>query len=362
MPLRVLARLPIVLAAIAAGRASAAQPFALELRGGASVLAGPESLRVEYLGDNDSLGWATAPNGLPYDRWVTNGTKLFTRWPVAPPAWLPAESRLLLGWSLGQNIYTPRTAHLETVAELEGDRPYSGCLAGSFTADVVLPKSPLAFTSGGAPYTELGLEVSAGTQGPWSFAGLVQHTAHFAYLKLQGHDMPPIQGWGVAETAPGLTADLSAYAETSLASLEWKGPAFLSVLGSRPGLHWLAGGRLDAGSLLVAQSVSTTVLAGLLGDPLARRPARLPVAAFLYARAEGRHVGWNASIERPVVDGTVVAAREPWVGEVAVGAVLRLWVVEVGYSQVYRTNETASLPAPLRSGQLLGQWSLAVVF
>jgi hypothetical protein len=122
------------------------------------------------------------------------------------------------------------------------------------------------------------------------------------------------------------------------------------------------GVRVDAGGFLDAQALNTIVLAGLLGDPLDRLSARLPAALFVFARAEGRHVSWNASIQRPLIDGSVAATIAPWVGEVAVGAALRVWRLEISYSQIFRTNETASLPAELRTGQLLGQWSLALVF
>src|SRR4051812_42297340 len=58
---------PTPLAALAllltAHAALASQPFALELRGGASILSGPESFRVYSLCDNDSLPPLIAPNG-----------------------------------------------------------------------------------------------------------------------------------------------------------------------------------------------------------------------------------------------------------------------------------------------------------
>ncbi len=343
--------------------AYAGPPLDLELRGGGSVWSGPEDVRVQYLGDNDSLGFAIAPNGLPFDRWVTNGTKLLARWDVTPTL-TPVRGpfRLLVNASLGQSIYTPRTAHVDTVAELGGDRPYSGWLNASLGADLLLDVAPLAFTRGGTPYTALGLELFAGAQGPWSLAGFVQYNAHFTYLRVQGQPMPPLEGWGVAETKPGLTGDATAYAETTLAAQEYAAPEGLRWTGARPGLLWLVGGRVDGGSMLDAASVQTTLVAGLLGDPLARRAATVPLAAYLVLRGELRGVAWNASIDRPLLDGSVAAHHAPLVAELSVSAVVRAWVAEVGFAQVYRSNETATLPGPLKTGQLIGMWSFSVAW
>jgi hypothetical protein len=65
--------------------------------------------------------------------------------------------------------------------------------------------------------------------------------------------------------------------------------------------------------------------------------------------------------DRPILDGTVVARHEPWLGEVAMGVVLRLWRLEASAGLVYRTNETATLQDGLRSGQLIWQASASYV-
>jgi len=358
---------PLAAALFLVARAAlAAQPLALELRGGAPVLSGPESFRIYFLGDNDSLPPLIAANGLPYDRWYSASTMLATRFAlpaelVVEQLKLPAGSRVLLTTGLGQNIYTPRTAAVATAEELQGDRPYSGWLELSAGADVLLPNAPLAFTRGGRPYTHLGLDLRGGAQGPWSMAGFTQFHLHHLPEIVSGQPLPPVPGWGTIETRPGLTVDATLFAETTLASLEAAPPSWMEWSGGRAQLHWMAGASGHAGSMLLAGALHTTLTAGWEGDPLAREQAFIPVTGHAYLRGEVRRVGYNATIDRPIMDGTVVARHEPWLGEVAMGVVLRLWRLEASAGPVYRTNETATLQDGLRSGQLIWQASASYV-
>jgi hypothetical protein len=105
----------------------------------------------------------------------------------------------------------------------------------------------------------------------------------------------------------------------------------------------------------------TSLTAGWMGAPLAREPAFIPTAAYAYLRGEVRRVGYNTTIDGPILDGAVVARHEPWVGEVAFGAVMRIWRLEASMGPVYRTNEVASLPDGLRVGQLIWQGSVSYV-
>ncbi len=347
---------------LAARAALASQPFALELRGGASVLSGQESFRLYFLGDNDSLPPLIAPNGHPFDRWYSASTMLATRFALpAQSMKLPEGSRVLLTTSLGQNIYTPRTATISTADELQGDRPYSGWLELSAGVDVLLPSAPFAFTRGGLPYTHLSLDLRGGAQGPWSFAGWTQFHAHHLPEIASGQPLPPVPGWGLIETRPGLTADVSAFVETTLASLDAVPPGWMDWSGSRAQLQWMAGASAHAGSMLVAGALHTTLIAGWMGDPLARDPAFIPLAGYAYLRGEVRRVGYNATIDRAIMDGTVVARHEPWVAEVSMGVVLRVWRLEASAGPVYRTNEVATLQDGLRSGQLIWQASASYV-
>lgn len=343
--------------------ALASEPFALELRGGASVLSGPESFRLYYLGDNDSLPPLIAPaTGLPYDRWYSASTMLGTRWALAPELLhLPSGARVLLSATLGQNIYTPRTATIASEDELQGDRPYSGWLKGSIGLDVLLPGAPIALTRSGGEYSHLSVDLHGGAQGPWSFAGWTQFHAHNLPAFVTGQPLPPEVGWGLIETRAGFTGDVSAFAETTLASLDGAAPSWMEWSGGHPSLHWMAGASGHAGSMLLAGAAHATLTAGWTGDPLARDPAFIPLAAYVYLRGEVRRVGYNATIDGPLLDGAVVARHEPWVGEMAFGAVLRAWRLEASVGPVYRTNEVASLRDDLRIGQLIWQGSVSYV-
>lgn len=344
---------PLVALLLTSHTALASQPFALELRGGPSVLSGPESLRAYSLRDDDSLPPQIAPDGLPYDRWYSASTMLGVRWALAPELLrLPKDARVLLSVSLGQSIYTPRTATIATKEELRGDRPYSGWLKASAGLDVLLPCAPLAFIRGGQPYTHLSLDLHGGTQGPWSLAGWTQ---------LHGQPLPPAVGWGNIETMPGLSADVSAFAETTLVSLGAAPPGWMEWSGGRPSFHWMAGLSGHAGSMLLAGAAHTSITAGWTGDPLAREQASFPVAAYAFARAELRRVGYNATIDRPILDGTVVAHHEPWVDELAFGVVLRAWRLEASAGPVFRTHETATVWDGFRAGQLIWQGSVSYV-
>ncbi|HYV47193.1 MAG TPA: lipid A-modifier LpxR family protein [Myxococcaceae bacterium] len=343
--------------------ALASQPYALELRGGASVLSGQESFRFYYLGDNDSVGPLMNPaTGLNYDRWYSCSTLLGLRWTLNPE-WLhlPSDSRVLLSTTLGQNIYTPRTAMIASEDELQGDRPYSGWLRGSVGLDVLLPNAPLAFTRGGRPYSHLSLDLNGGTQGPWSFAGWVQFHAHNLGTMATGQSLPTEVGWGVVETKPGLAIDVSAFAETSLASLEAPTPSWMEWSGGHPTLSWMVGTSAYAGSMLLSNALHTTLTAGWTGDPLARDRAFIPWAAYVFIRGEARGVWYNATIDGPLLDGAVVARHAPFRAELAAGGVMRFWRLEGSYSAVYRTNEVASLQRNLQVGQLIWQLSVSYV-
>lgn len=347
---------------LTAHTALASQPFALELRGGASVLSGPESLRLYYLGDNDSLPPQIAPDGHPYDRWYSASTMLGVRWALAPELLrLPKDARVLLSASLGQSIYTPRTATIATKDELRGDRPYSGWLKASAGLDVLLPFAPLAFIHGGQPYSHLSLDLHGGAQGPWSLAGWTQqHASHLPEL-VSGQPLPSEVGWGNIETRPGLSADVSAFAETTLISLGAAPPSWMEWSGSRPSFHWMAGLSGHAGGMLLAGAAHTTITAGWTGDPLGRDRASVPTAAYAFARAEIRRVGYNATIDAPILDGSVVARHEPWVDELAFGVVLRAWRLEASAGPVFRTHETATVWDGFRAGQLIWQGSVSYV-
>lgn len=334
-----------LLFAIAAGH-----PGALDLRGGASPFSGADDLRVEHDGANDSVGWWSpgrvhGDDGVALDRWFSNEMSLGVRARLREPAWLPGVSFASLG--VGQVMYSPRDVHVANSAALDGDRPYSGWLAARAGVDAILPVAPLAFVDdASSSFTHAGLTMFAGASGPWSFAGPTQHAIHHLHLLARGERLPRIVGRGVAETIPTMAFDASAFVDTSLVSTT--------------GFSWLLGTRSELGAMLIAQSVTTTLAAGLLHSP---HESGEPFAAFAVAHAEARGVLHNGAIETAVIDtGSVVADAEPFVVEANAGFVVRAWNVELSGTHGWRSNETASLAPELQTGQWLWSWRAALLF
>lgn len=346
----------VLVIAIAAGH-----PGALELRGGPYPFTGASDVRIEHDGANDSIGWASpgrvhGDDGVAFDRWFSNEMSLGVRARVDAPAWLPEGSLAHASFGVGQVMYTPRDVHVVDSAALRGDRPYSGWLAAHAGIDALLPAAPIAFVDDGAAFTHAGLTLFGGASGPWSFAGPTQHAIHHMHLIARGEPLPPIVGRGVAETIPTAAFDASAFVDTSLLSLG-------GDVGAGPGLAWLAGTRSDAGAMLIAQTVTTTIAAGWLHSPREISRSDAPFAAFVVAHAEARGVLHNGAIETAVIEtGRVVADAEPVVVEASAGFVVRAWNAELSGSHGWRSNEVASLAPELKTGQWLWSWRAALLF
>jgi hypothetical protein len=331
---------------------AAGHPGALELRGGPSPFTGVDDVRIEHSGANDSLGWISpgvvhGDDGVALERWFSNEMALGMRARFDAPSWSPPGTLVFGSAGAGQVMYTPRDVHVVNSAALDGDRPYSGWLALHAGADVLAPLAPLAFVNdAGAAFTHAGVTLFGGASGPWSFAGPTQHALHYGYLAARNEPVPPIVGYGVAETTPSVAIDVSAFVDTSLVAT--------------PVFAWLAGTRSDAGAMLIAQSVTTTMTAGWLRPP---HGTSEPFAAFVVAHAEARGVLHNGAIETAVIDEErVVADAAPFVVDANVGVVLRAWNVELSGAHGWRSNETASLAPALQTGQWLWSWRAALLF
>ena len=347
---------------LSSGLAHAGAPFALESRGGPGLLSGPERWRLMYIGDNDSIGMVTEPEtGFGYDRWYSTGTQLQLRHSIenVDVTWLPGLRRILLSANLAHNIYTPRNARIADSSELLGDRPYSGWLALGLGSELVLNGTGLSLGDQDQAFSHLGVDLYAGATGPWSLAGPVQHYAHEGWRVLAGQEIPPMVGWGKAETQAGMALDLAAFAETSLATFTVPAPSWMRWSGARPALHWRGGLRGDAGTTLVDLAQNTTLLAGWMGEAKSNQATFFPLVGFVYARAEMREVFYNATIQGQTIQGGPLASSAPVVGELSAGAVLRIYGLELSWVHAYRSNETASLPSAKQSGQLLWHWSVA---
>jgi hypothetical protein len=115
--------------------------------------------------------------------------------------------------------------------------------------------------------------------------------------------------------------------------------------------------RLDVGTTFDAMSAGLEVRAGFVR---ARALRRVGFELYGFARADGRWVGYNGLIEGPLRhDVQPLVAVQPWVGDLDVGAVLRLGALELGFGQLRRTAEFKPLPAGERRIHTVGQVTLA---
>jgi len=345
----------------------AGQPLGQELRGGGSVVVGEEHARLEHQGMNDSMILIDEADGLPHDRWFTSSTQVRGRFAVDTPLTMP--HRAFWTTSLGLNMYTPRDPGIATVAALDGDRPYSGWLAGSFGGELVVASAPIAIVRTAQAFTHVGVEVFGGTRGPWSFAGPAQHFAHDGWRLRDGGELPPIVGWGVAETAGGVAVDVDAFADTSV--IAFAIPNSPTLFGAQPTLHVRAGVRGDVGLMLDAAAVNSTVMLGFMHDAVTpHTQGTTPFALYVAVRPELRAVLFNETIDGVLVDGSRAAQSTPMVAEVVTALVARVWIVEASVNAVYRSNEIASLSEALAAqtspsvsaGQWFWQWSAAAVW
>jgi hypothetical protein len=267
-------------------------------------------------------------------------------------------------WSLSafQNIYTPHTAYVDTRAELGGDRPYSGVLGLSAGLEWVFDNGPFVTAPRTLRASHLGVEAMGATLGPWSFAGDMQYYAHNTHLRVSGKPWPPRPGWGKIETAPRLLAGIGAFAETTVLGGSVAAPGFLDFTGGEPGWVWRLGATADVGSWSTNGGVTSELLAGWLGDPLARRTTWIPVVGYLSLRSAARGVLYNATIDGALLDGPSPAESSPLVFDVQVGALLRVAWLELSLFNVYRSNEVRSLERELSSGQVIWRLAAAAVF
>jgi hypothetical protein len=118
--------------------------------------------------------------------------------------------------------------------------------------------------------------------------------------------------------------------------------------------------RLDMGSTFDAASLGLEVRAGLVRlTDLTLRPAR-PLELYAFARGDGRYVVWNAFVQAPLMNGVVpLVTIVPWVWDLNVGLVLRVGYVQLGFGQLWRTQEVTPNPPGAHRVHDIGQITLA---
>jgi hypothetical protein len=340
---------------------SAAQPAAVRipaLPAEPSPLPLGRRVRVELAEENDALGTSRHPT----DELYTQGFRVAVRWSLRGDQDDGAGPEV--GVAVGQNIYTPSDLRTTDLAELRHDRPYAGWLYAAFLFRMVGDgrwSLRLGADAAGSGERITEFEVAAGVTGPESGGAEVQTRFHALLREWSGSPTSPPApvGWSVYQVASQPTVDTSFRHQLDLVQASGALGAFSDRTGALLGVRLSPRVRLDAGSTLDAVGAGVEARVGFVPSARVRRP-RWPFALYGFARADGRYVLRNAFIEGPLRYGvTPLVAVQPWVGDLDVGAVLRLGNLEVGYGQLWRTSELAPNPPGERRVHEVGQLTIA---
>jgi len=304
----------------------------------ADPVTAPAPFVISIYTENDSQRYK--PNN-PSDRHYTHGTRIvFAHQPAFANTLADAldtlyplhaagdpDRRTAFGYSLGQNIYTPR--NISATALVRNDRPYAGWLYGS------------AFLQRSSGNTMDHFEVKLGMVGPASLAEDVQTIVHDLF------DSTDPRGWdNQLHDEPAFNVNYTRFWKLSLLpEAEGQAPRRFGVelipqAGFAVGLvnrHLEAGATLRAGWNLpsdfgpgrLSQPSDATNLSGGTSE----------LGGYVYVRALGRAVEHNLFIEGNNFHRSHSLPIEPLVGEVQLGVALAWRWFELGYSQTFLTDQ-----------------------
>jgi lipid A 3-O-deacylase len=292
------------------------------------------------------------------DRFYTNGFKVaYQRTDVGAVSEFFSEALNLIpflkakplayGFVVGQDIYTPEDTEERRL--IPDDRPYSGWLYGGLTltrGNVPLDgEAPLE--EGKALFQDR-IELLFGAIGVDALGRQVQNNWH------EFINVATSKGWrNQLRSEPGFEI----YTQRKWLLKVWHGE------GATPGADFLPHVGLAIGHPFTHFSIGGTFRFGWnLGEdfgPVQRiasagfdRPRKTEgVQFYVYARIEGRLVGWNAFIQGNLfhnkrrrfstrgIRENVHIEVERVVADFEVGMVLQLWRFEISYTNVIRTRE-----------------------
>jgi hypothetical protein len=314
--------------------------------------------------ENDAL----APGPHRTDQFYTQGARLTTRWDSPAPL-SSGGGREQLGVAVGQNIYTPSDIRVTDLDTLRHDRPYAGWLYAAILWDLVRDDAPFSLRLGedarGDGASTIGAEVAFGTTGPRSGAGPVQTNFHRLLRDLNGSPTSPPDpaGWDLYQTRNRLTFDMAIHYEFDLLQAGARLGGLSAWSGSILALRLSPRLRVDAGTMFDAAWAGLEVRTGLMAAP--RRTVRpaLHLELYGFARADGRWVAYNGFIQGPLLHGvTPLVGIANAVGDLDVGAVLRVGGLEVAYSTLWRTSELAPALPGARPYHRVGQVQVSFVY
>jgi len=289
----------------------------------AEEIAGTFSLDIE----NDMFGGS--------DGHYTNGVR--ASWLYPPRDGLPAWARFIsrswplldpdgdirLGYSLGQNMYTP-----DNISErglIRNDRPYAGWLYAGF---MLTSATDSRLDS---------LELDVGVIGPLSLAGPTQRTWHGWF----GLEDP--QGWSnQLRNEPGVVLIYERKWRHSLGELWDMEFQALPHAGGSLGNVFTdlgAGIELRVGPDLPDDFGASQIRPSLPGSAFFR-PAGL-FGWYLFGGVGGRYVARNIFLDGNSFRSSHRVDREPLVADLRFGAALAFQHFRITYTQVFRSREFA---------------------
>jgi lipid A 3-O-deacylase len=256
---------------------------------------------------------------------------------VANPL-MPSRERLRWGVALGQNIFTPDDT-LRRVPDPK-DRPYAGWLYGA-----------VSLTS----YTDTSygtLELQVGVVGPSALGEQVQNNTH----DFLGIDR--VYGWdSQLKDEPGLNLVVARQWRYNRL-LDRSEPRGLAV-GVIPSLTgslgtvqtWAsAGAVVRIGSNLLADFGTPRIRPSLAGSAFFQPDGRW--GWYLFGGAEGRAVAHDIFLDGGTFRDGPSVDKEPFVGDVLLGAALITPWARLSYTQVFRSKEFENQSESIQFGSI----------
>lgn len=251
--------------------------------------------------------------------------------------------RLRYGFSLGQNIYTPKDT--QTRRRQTNDRPYAGWLYLGVAAVAYDAKYELMQS----------FEINLGVVGPPALGRQTQNTVH----RIIGSD--ETKGWDhQLDTEPGLVV-----------SYERKWREFhYRPNGGRFGIDMLphigvslgniatyvgAGGELRAGFDLEEDFGAPRIRPSPPGSTFFRSSG---LSGYVFLGAEGRLVARDIFLDGNTFGGGHSVSRRPYVGDIQAGVSVNWGDFRIAYSQVFRTPQIRDRKAWDRFGAFNASWRM----
>jgi len=263
--------------------------------------------------------------------------------------WLSREGyQRNLGFSIGQNIYTPEDTDSKEL--VEDDRPYAGLL---YVAFGLYRKNEIKLDT---------LELTLGVIGPASLAQDSQRLIH----DILGIDSP--RGWeNQLENEPGF-------------GLSWQRSWRMITVDEPSGWGWdfIPHVGITAGNIStyantgfdvrfgynIPRDFGTSLIrpAGNILAPISETDPRLNTkrdfGIVWFVQAEGRAVAYNVFLDGNTFEDSHRVDKEPFIADFSAGFSLVYKVFKLTYTHVYRTKEFTKQ----NEGQVFGSIALSMTF